>query len=271
MHQYRLIYDQPTHGARNMAVDEAIMSAVAHAESLPTLRFYAWEPPCLSLGYGQPWRDADLERIDMHGWHLVRRITGGRSILHADELTYSIAVPTEHPLAQGTIVESYRRISQALSAALVTLEMTPQSKKLEKGAKGSGPICFEVPSHYEITTVDRRKMIGSAQVRRKGVMLQHGSLPLYGDLARICDALHFEDTADRKAARLKVRSRSATLSEALGGRPVAWGQVADAIVGGFREVFGAEFVAGTISDREADHAEQLEREVYANDEHTRRL
>lgn len=271
MRQYRLIYDQPTHGARNMAVDEAIMSAVARAESLPTLRFYAWEPACLSLGYGQPWRDADLERIATHGWHLVRRITGGRAILHADELTYSIAVPTEHPLAQGTIVESYRRISQALSAALITLGMTPQSKRLEKGAKGSGPVCFEMPSHYEITTVDRRKMIGSAQVRRKGVVLQHGSIPLDGDLARICEALHFDDDTDRKAAKLKVRSRAATLSEALGERPVTWGQVADAVADGFREVFGAEFVADTISDRETDHAEQLEHEVYANDEHTRRL
>ena len=82
MRQYRLIYDSPTFGKTNMAIDEAIMRAVATGESQPTLRLYGWNPTCLSLGYAQSWKDADIQRLNMAGWDVVRRPTGGRAILH---------------------------------------------------------------------------------------------------------------------------------------------------------------------------------------------
>src|SRR5438105_4494622 len=118
LEHWRLIVDPARDGAANMAIDEAILTAVGRGDVPPTLRLYRWEPACLSLGYSQHASDADLSRIEARGWHLVRRQTGGRAILHIDELTYSVALPINHPLVAGTIVDSYRRLSSALLAAL---------------------------------------------------------------------------------------------------------------------------------------------------------
>src|SRR5690349_10912993 len=111
MRQWRLIYDIPANGAWNMAVDESLVESVGAGQSPPTLRFYSWNSPCLSLGYGQRFTDVDVTRVDQLGWDVVRRPTGGRAILHTDELTYSLSLPADDDLAAGTIVESYQRIS----------------------------------------------------------------------------------------------------------------------------------------------------------------
>lgn len=89
MRQWRLINDFPAFGTRNMAVDEAILQSVTDGRALPTLRLYRWNPPCLSLGYGQKSSDVDFARAAALGWDVVRRPTGGRAILHTDEVTYS--------------------------------------------------------------------------------------------------------------------------------------------------------------------------------------
>ncbi len=264
MRQHRLIYDTPTTGQRNMAIDEAIMTAVAEGSSPPTLRLYAWNPPCLSLGYGQTWHDADIDRIAAAGWGLVRRATGGRAILHTDELTYSLALPADHPLAEGDIIESYRRISRGLLAALSTLGMHAQADARAEPIRQSGPVCFETPSHYEITTGDGRKLIGSAQLRRKGAVLQHGSLPLYGDVARICDALTYPDEAARQAAKTSVRQRAATLADAFNGELIHWSTAADAIATGFIKTFDLDFITDVLSDDERELADYLEESVYGS-------
>lgn len=255
MRQWRLIYDSPANGAHNMAVDDAILESVIAGESLPTLRFYAWSPPCLSLGYAQSAEDADLARIEAFGWEIVRRPTGGKAILHTDELTYSVAMPSDHPLAIGDIVESYRRISQALIAALQFLGVDPHSEKMTPNGEQPGAVCFETPSHYEIT-VGGRKLIGSAQMRRKNGVLQHGSLPLYGDLGRICDALAYPDAITRESAKQKVDQRALTLEAAL-GRAIDWQIVADAIVDGFRNTFDDTFVVDGLSLSEQRYAQDL--------------
>ena len=270
MRQFRLIYDTAATGKRNMAVDETILAAVIEGLSLPTLRFYAWEPACLSLGYGQSWHDADLYRLEANGWQIVRRITGGRAILHTDELTYSLALPAGHSLAEGSILESYQRISQAFMRGLQQLGLNLKADRMEKRVRAIGPVCFEVPSHYEITTQDGRKLMGSAQYRRKGAVLQHGSLPLCGDLARICDALQFDDEDQRGRAMNKVRRRAAAVEDAMGHEHIAWHDAADALVWGFQETFGIEFMQDQLSEVELNLAEELERDVYGSDAWTRR-
>lgn len=241
MRQWRLIYDSPTNGSANMARDEAILAAVSAGDSPPTLRFYDWSPPCLSLGYGQKATDADTARLEAAGWQLVRRPTGGRAILHIDELTYSIAVPESHPIAAGGIVESYRRISAALLAGLQALGAQADAQPRAAGHRAAGPVCFEIASHYEIT-VGGRKLVGSAQVRRKGGVLQHGSIPLTGDVARICDALAYPDEVTREAAKQTVRARATTLAAALGDNAPTWRQAADAIAAAFGAVFAVEMI-----------------------------
>lgn len=277
MRQWRFIYDMPPlsstehsdgilsikgyNGAYNMAVDDAILDSVARGDQPPTLRLYAWSPPCLSLGYAQDESDADLERIARFGWGIVRRPTGGRAILHTDELTYSLAMPADHPIAEGDIVASYRRISQALMTALEALGLHPESRRREIGeAKQVGAVCFETPSHYEIT-VGGRKLIGSAQVRRKNGVLQHGSLPLTGDLGRICDALAYPDETARTAAKPNVYARAITLSEAL-NREVSWHNAAQAVVYGFQTTFNITLQPSTLSQTEHQHTEQLVTERY---------
>lgn len=270
MRQYRLIYDIPASGSYNMAVDAAIMRSVASGEGLPTLRLYAWEPACLSLGYGQTWHDVDLARLSKHGWELVRRPTGGRAILHTDELTYSITVPESHELAKGTIPESYRRISQALAAALGFLgTITQANVQTVRSTDSDGPVCFEVKSHYEIAMLDGRKLIGSAQVRRAGVVLQHGTLPLHGDVARICDALVFSGEAERDLAKARVRSRAATLEDAL-GQVISWQSAADALANAFATTFDAHLFEGSLSTSEHAEAKLLENGTYGAESFTLR-
>jgi lipoate-protein ligase A len=249
----------------NMAVDQAIMEAVAEGRVPPTLRFFAWQPPCLSLGYTQPVRDVDRERLAAHGWDLVRRMTGGRAILHTDELTYSVAVEADDPIVAGDIVESYRRLSQALVAGLRRLGADPQADRRDDGHLATkGPVCFEVPSHYEIT-IDGKKLIGSAQVRKFGAVLQHGSLPLHGDIARITEVLSFEDRARREMARRRVMQRAATLETVL-ERTISWDQAAEAMRASFESTFDLVFSADrALSPEEQARAEELRAHQYATD------
>ncbi len=268
MRQWRLIYDCPTIGAYNMAVDEAILRAVAQGEQPPTLRLYAWEPACLSLGYGQRATDVDWERLAANGWTAVRRLTGGRAILHTDELTYSVALPLDHELAQGDIVDSYRHISEALLVALQLLGAQPAADPLSEPLRSVAPVCFETPSHYEIT-VDGRKLIGSAQARKHDGLLQHGAFPLHGDIARICDALVYADESERDATKEHVRGRALTLEDAL-GRRVEWSEAAEAVIDGFRSAFDIDLDLQTLSAEEQAAACQIHDETYAADTWTLR-
>jgi lipoate-protein ligase A len=269
MRQWRLIYDIPANGAWNMAVDESLMESVGIGQSPPTLRFYSWNPPCLSLGYGQHFTHVDFARVDRLGWDVVRRPTGGRAILHTDELTYSLSLPVDDDLAAGTIVESYQRISLALLEGLNRLGAKPRADQRAEHIE-VGAVCFETPSHYEIT-VDGRKLVGSAQTRRKNAILQHGSLPLWGDIARICNGLVFPDDAARLAAQGHVPQRALTLADAL-GQEITWLEAVDAITQGFAGTFDIDFqhFEPDLTDLEYDRAQQLHAEIYATPEWTRR-
>ncbi len=255
-------------GAWNMAVDSAIVDGVAAGMQPPTLRLYGWEPFCLSLGYGQRAREADLLALKARGWDLVRRPTGGKAILHGDELTYSLCLPLDHPLARGDVVESYRRISIGLLRALerLSLPASAQHQGASVQLREAGPVCFELSSHYEIT-VAGYKLIGSAQLRRKGVMLQHGTIPLCGDVARICDALAFESEGDREAQRQRVRERASTLAQVMRREP-SWTEVAAALERGTSEAFDLTLVRGQLSECEAAQAEAYKAERFGNLEWT---
>ncbi len=249
-------------GAWNMAVDCAIMDAVAAGEQPATLRLYGWAPFCLSLGYGQRLRDVDAVALRERGWDLLRRPSGGKAILHGDELTYSLCLPLSHPLASGNVVESYRRISQALLRALESLGANVTAGHQGAGTNQAGPVCFEISSHYEIT-VENRKLIGSAQLRRKGALLQHGSLPLKGDVARICDALAFETASERQAKKLSVRQRAIALDEALNREP-SWDEVARAFLSGFSQTLEQPLRQRQLSASEIASAKAYESERFGN-------
>lgn len=260
----RVIFDPPRAGALNMAIDEAILEQTAAGGPTLTLRLYAWEPPTLSLGYAQPAADCDEAALARLGWGLVRRPTGGRAILHTDELTYSIVARENHPLMQSGVLESYRRLSLGLLAGLRFLGVDAAADAGRAARTAGNPVCFEVPSHYEISC-GGKKLVGSAQARRLGCVLQHGALPLGGDLARILQALAHPDSTPER-----IRRRAATLADLL-GREVAWQEAADAVCRGFAETFGISFRREALSEEEQTRAGELEREKYGNDEWTRKV
>lgn len=263
MDQWRLIDDRPANGGRNMAVDVAILDSVIAGDTPPTVRFYGWSPYCLSLGYGQRWREVDLERLDARGYDLIRRPTGGRAVLHADEFTYSIALPPGHPLTAGSITDSYYRISVALLDALNRVGVAAQSEKSDHIQQSANPICFEVTSDYEIA-FEGRKLIGSAQMRRRGGLLQHGSLPLTGDITKICDLLRYDHESDRIAAIESIHAHAITLEQALRGHVPDRKVIVENAVNAIGSIFNIQLVSGQLTDTESSHADELAYQLYEN-------
>ncbi len=267
---WRIIRSTPANGAWNMAVDEAILLEIGAGRSIPTLRLYSWQPACLSIGYAQSVKDVDLEILQNQGWTLVRRPTGGRAILHTDELTYSVIAPLDNPRVTGSVLESYRRLSRVLLKALELIGLVAQSNlHTENPQAWSGPVCFEVPSNYEIT-VKGKKLIGSAQARRKEGVLQHGSLPLCGDLTRITKALHYRDEESRIQAASRLLEHATTV-EKVTGRIVPLTQAVDAFETAFTEVLNIKLVLGELSPTEYQQAQELVTQKYANSNWTNRL
>jgi lipoate-protein ligase A len=242
-------------------LDEAILEDIGRGESIPTLRLYAWDPACLSLGHAQPFADVDVQRLKLHGWEVVRRVTGGRAILHTDELTYSVIAPNEEPRVSGTVLESYSRLAQALLLAVQELDLPVEMKegKAENGPTAI-PVCFEVPSTYEIT-VNGKKLIGSAQARKREGVLQHGSLPLTGDLTRICQVLKFENESEREHASQRLLTRAATVESAL-GREVSWETAAQAFIHAFEAQLGLSLQSSELSPSESKRTDELVKDKY---------
>jgi lipoyl(octanoyl) transferase len=173
--EWRLIVTEPGPGAGNMAVDEALMESV-RAGGSPVLRFYDWQPACLSIGYFQKFAAVDASECRRQGIEIVRRLTGGNAILHRECVTYAVIVGTDAELVAGGVVASQRRLSapfaEALREAGAPVAAAPDSAQPAKGFD-----CFAEPGPWELT-LEGRKVLGSAQTRRRRVVLQHGSLML---------------------------------------------------------------------------------------------
>ncbi|MCS6844540.1 MAG: hypothetical protein NZ528_09540 [Caldilineales bacterium] len=266
---WRLIITPPAPGAWNMAVDEAMAVHAGRGEAPPTLRFYRWQPPCVSLGRHQPLADIDLARCAALGYDVVRRPTGGRAILHTDELTYAVVGPQDNPILSGAVLDSYLRLSQGLLAGLARLGLSAtKAPPVSRSPNEAGPVCFEVPSAYEIILAASsrdgalpQKLIGSAQSRRQGWVLQHGALPLVGDITRLVEVIAFADEAERASQRAALAQRAATVEAAL-GRVVSFEEAAEALAAGFAEALNIHLAPGELTAAELATAERLQREVY---------
>jgi lipoate-protein ligase A len=270
--KWRLVQSAAATGAWNMALDEAILEAVHRGSAKPTLRLYAWSPPCLSLGYAQPSGDVDFEYLKASGWQIVRRPTGGRAILHTDELTYSIICPHSEPRVAGSVLASYQRLSAALLGALQQLGIPAQALETNSRQKNpavQNPVCFETPSNYEITATGK-KIIGSAQARRREGILQHGSFPLCGDLTRITSALCFPDQASRTNAAQRLLEH-ATTAEAILGHPLSSDTAAEAFILGFRQALNLELDREDLTRAELARAAELVTQKYGNSAWTGRV
>jgi lipoyl(octanoyl) transferase len=255
--RWRLLVTEPTDGATNMAIDEALWRGRQAGLSSPTVRFFGWTPPTVSLGYGQPLdRHVDAEACRALGVGLVRRPTGGSAIYHDGperELTYSV-VATAADLGIGAdLLETYRWIGVALLRGLRALG-APAELVPERPPDGPVPaFCFARTGVFEIE-VDGRKLVGSAQRRQGDSFLQHGAVLLGVDAARV-RAL-FPTTRDPLASLT-------TLEAALGRRPT-FDEVAEALAGAFEREHGLELRPGGLSDVETARVESLVRDRYAS-------
>jgi lipoyl(octanoyl) transferase len=245
---WRLLDTPPAPGAWNMAVDEALAGSVA-AGGAPVLRFYRWDPPCLSLGRHQPADGCDRAAIARAGLDVVRRPSGGRAVLHARELTYSVAV-AEGLL--GTPRETYRAVNLALVAGLSLLG-APAALHGDDGRPAPRPSstpCFEQPVAGEVVA-GGGKLVGSAQRRWDGVLLQHGSLPFRDDQEALEELLP-------SAVNATARRPPATLA-ALLGRVPSWEEVTAALAEGWRRTLGVRTAVDRLLDAELERAAVLRR------------
>jgi len=175
MSDWRLLIDPPQNGPENMATDEAILKSCKERLSPPTLRLYEWSEPTLSIGCFQKAENAIKYCLET-GIPYVRRITGGRAVLHSDEVTYSIICSADEPLFAEGITGAYRIISRCLLETLREAGINADMhihRAIESNSKKIS--CFHSPSRYEII-INNRKIIGSAQRRFKRAFLQHGSI-----------------------------------------------------------------------------------------------
>lgn len=257
---WRVLRTPPGPGPWNMAVDEAIAEACAAGNVPPTLRVYGWAPPALSLGYFQSIAEVDETACAAAGVDIVRRLTGGRAILHDRELTYSVVLPERW--LPGSVTAAYRTLAGALVRGLselgpgITLE--PERRGREAAASAA---CFDRPASYEVTA-QGRKLAGSAQTRRLGCILQHGSIPLALDPAAIFRLLRLTPAEQARQAQHLAR-QAISLAEALGREP-SWAEAADALVVGWEQEFGLTMQEGQLTTAEQERAGELVRDKYGD-------
>ena len=231
---WRLVLDPPADGATNMATDTAILEAVAAGAAPPTLRLYAWSPPCLSIGALQP-VTRTLAAPGMPGRDWVRRPTGGRALLHDRELTYAVITRQDEPLVAGGIGPAYCRIAGALVAGLEQLGVPDLAiaPRRRRTSRANGPACYETASDYELTARGR-KLVGSAQLWRDGALIPHGSIPLALDRRALAERLAVADREELVA----ILAREATALDELLDRPPTLAALCAAVVSGFERLVG---------------------------------
>lgn len=206
--------------AYNMGLDEAILESVASGAQPPTLRLYAWKPYAVSIGYFQGVQDeVDLTRCVELGIDVVRRLTGGGAVFHAQELTYSLVVPDSHPLVAGTILDSYRSICSGVMRGLEVLGIHADFMPLN-----------------DVCAADK-KLSGNAQTRKRGCVLQHGTIILGLDVDTMFSILKVPNEKLKGKLMQDVRARVSSVSDML-GRPVVYADAVPAFEQGFSEVLG---------------------------------
>jgi lipoate-protein ligase A len=271
MEQWRFLVTEAMSPAMNMAVDEAILQLHSEGKVPPTVRFYTWNPATLSIGYFQKAaKEINLEALRERGLGFVRRPTGGRAVLHDQELTYSVVVSESHPKMPSSVTEAYKVISMGLLHGFQRLGLRAEMVSLateEEKEKYSSPgssACFDSPSWYELV-VEGKKVAGSAQTRQKGVILQHGSILLEMDVELLFSLLNFPSERVKQRMMESFRQKAVTINE-VSPRPIGLQEAVEAFRDGFASGLEVELVPGELTPEESALAEELVRTRYAVDE-----
>ena len=246
--QWRLLQTGFKTAYSNMAVDKAILVVTSKGKVPPTVRFYGWFPPAISIGYFQSLNDEiDIEACERCGVDYVRRITGGGAVFHQKELTYSIVVPESHPEIPKHILNSYGRICGAVMRGLRRLGIESQYVPINDIVSGG------------------RKISGNAQTRKFETVLQHGTVLMDVDVDTMFSLLKVPDEKIKDKLIADVKQRVTSIRHLL-GKDVHFHEVARAMKTGFEEEFHIELIEGTLSPEELTLAKQFEHDCFSTKE-----
>jgi len=260
---WRIIPYRKSDAFENMAIDEAVFLVNQNTGSRPTLRFYGWDPPAVSLGFFQDYNEGANEefcresRID-----IVRRLTGGKAVLHENEITYSLVAGLDNPLFPNGILGTYMVISRCLIAALseIGVRAEMETSRPQAAVGGLKSFCFSMPSQYELL-VGGRKICGSAQVRSSGSFLQHGSLLLEYDPVRTCKAISNSGKTDHL---LHMTESVTSIGEHVPTR-LEPGEFCSVLKSAFERCLGVKIEEDSLAPEEEDLKRKLVEEKYSRD------
>ncbi len=266
--KWRFIDTGHRDGYTNMAVDEALLAACLKGIAPPTVRFYGWCPATVSLGCFQKLeKEIDVEACERLGLGIVRRPTGGKMVLHDDELTYSVIARQGQQIFPGDILGTYMVISQALVAGLkklgVEARMIPHRKGEKRREEPRSAACFSVPSSHEVV-VGGKKLVGSAQKRHLDGVIQHGSILIGLDLDKLVSVQKFKRPEHRRRMRDFLARRMTCINEWVPDK-VDFAQVAEAMRAGFQERFGDAMETSPLSPFEEELVEKFKETKYSTE------
>lgn len=248
-HRFRLLKSGPGTAEFNMGLDQAILEAVSRGLVLPTLRLYSWEPSAVSIGYFQGMNEeVDVEVCRKNAVSIVRRITGGGAVFHQHELTYSIVLPEEHPLAVKSIEKSYAIFCSALIKAFGILGIQAEFAPIND------------------ILVEGKKISGNAQTRKFGCILQHGTILIRVDVDRMFELLKVPSEKSRGKLIQDVKKRITSIEQLLDINP-SYEEIESAVEAGFREALELDYTnQKTPTSDEVQRAESLAVSRFSSDE-----
>jgi lipoyl(octanoyl) transferase len=236
----------------NMAIDEALLDS-----KLSVLRFYQWKPAALSLGYFQKTSDINVDYCKKNKIEIVRRLTGGNAVLHDQELTYSFIIDEKE--MPSSVIESYKVISKAILKALKNLGVDARmNENIESKEKSA--VCFNDPSWYEII-VNNKKIVGSAQKRLNGKLLQHGSILFDIDIEKYAGCFKNNSKEMNNTLSKRITSINSELN-----RIVSYEELATSLKKGFENELKISFISSMLSKEEEISANKISKEKYSANE-----
>ncbi|NTW27812.1 MAG: lipoate--protein ligase family protein [Coriobacteriia bacterium] len=248
-----LIDEQPMDGAWNMALDRSIQLERQAGRVPPTLRLYGWLRPTITLGRFQDAAGVDRDECRLAGVDVVRRFTGGRGVLHDDEVTYSMVAAVDDGIPQGTAV-SYRLLCGVLVEAYKILGVAAALTARSRGESASAA-CYLHATQADLS-LGAQKLSGSAQVWSGDTVLQHGSFVI----SRNVDLESRLFRLDSEAATA-LAAQTVTIEQARGDRP-SHANITSAVADGLRSALGVHAEAGTLTQSEIELAHSLLPEVH---------
>lgn len=256
---WRFINSGFHNGAYNMATDMAITQKVAAGNSPPTLRVYGWRPAAISLGHFQSENDIDLELCKQDGIDIVFRPTGGRAILHLNEITYSVSIPPSNKYYSSDINNVYRQISLCLVRSLKLLDIPVEFERAKKSVKkfsnDLSSLCYATSIQYEIA-INGKKLVGSAQRRIAGGVLQHGSILMGIEHLNITKYLKKGDDRSKDAIYQYMKENTISLDQVT-SKKLDYNLLSLCLKDGFSQELNVEFEDSEITDEELKTSKEL--------------